>query len=283
MSEPDPKPDTKPDPQPQRAWQEGSNAPWSTTESLNRRLFESKLLADVTIVCADGKEIAAHSPLLLSSDFFVKAFKSNLKEAQTKRFVFERSTGDDPHLNLDHDVLNRMLEFMYCGTYAADADADEAVATTMSRHIDLCVLADYFAVEGLQAHATERACAVLEEWDAARPALAGIIAAAYHPGRPRHAVAGIRAGVVDVVAKQFGRELAPDRAFCRFLAGCGECCVDVMRRMCENRPPVTGYIVTQCYKCKKAFVVALRDDFTPAHCAHCGEKNHNSSLRYRGK
>ncbi|KAL0258113.1 hypothetical protein SLS55_007285 [Diplodia seriata] len=258
--------------------QEDTTMPWSSNGgSVGLRMFQSKFMADYTIVCADGKEIPAHSFILCGGDFFVKAFKSNMKEVKDKRFVFEDST-DLPHLNFNHGVINCMLEFMYCGSYTED-DAEEAIEKRMCRHIDICVLADFLMVRGLKDYVVKRVNMALDDWDSVRPALPEIITALYTAPKP--VVSSMRTKLTNILAKEM-HELENDKAFCDFLEDFGECCVDLIREMNKQKPKVTGGIRTVCHHCKQQFLVELNaDGHTPAYCSLCGEMNYNSGLRRR--
>ncbi|OJD32344.1 salicylate hydroxylase [Diplodia corticola] len=190
-----------------------------------------------------GHDAEAHA---YAVGFVLGAFKSNLKEASTKRFVFENSSML-PYLNRDHDVVNRMVEPMCCGTYIED-DKEEAIDKTVCRHIDLSVLADYYMVDGLTECGMDRVRLVLDDWKEVKSALSTIISAAY--GKLEPTVSSIRARIIDIVAVQLG-ELKTDKVFCDFLKTLGEFCTDVMCNRNSKRPDVTRGIRTWCEFCNK--------------------------------
>ncbi|KAL1627778.1 hypothetical protein SLS54_002044 [Diplodia seriata] len=259
-----------PDPELQRTEEDEEEdiASLPTRERAGRQLLRSGYLADVTIVCADGREIMAHSHLLVChSVYFKNAFKSGMQESKGKKFKFEDSSSD-PHLNFSHDVVNCALQYLYSGSYTKHEGAD-AFLKNIRLHVDLHVMGDYFGIGGLQEYATDRFGEITKDWIKLKPALPDVIKAVYD--KPGATVSGIWPKLVAILAQQGRRLSYADMGDCvDTIRRYSECATDVMLKILESRE-----VEVYCWHCENSFTAVVgkrKKRLTYVHCLHCGNK-----------
>ncbi|KAL1646549.1 hypothetical protein SLS58_003135 [Diplodia intermedia] len=253
-----------------------------TREQECRQLLRSKYLADVTIVCADGQEIMAHSHLLVChSVYFKNAFKSGMQvsdilwssrnrgaddserqESKGKRFKFEDSSSD-PHLNFSHDAVYCALQYLYSGSCKEHQGAD-AFLENIRLHVDLHVLGDYFGIGGLQEYATDRFGEITKDWIKLKPALPDVIKVVYD--KPLATVSGLRPKLVAILAQQGRRLSCADMGDCvDTIRKYSECATDVMLKIFEREVKV------RCRHCRNSFTVVEGErKKSYFHCLYCG-------------
>lgn len=104
----------------------------SSTQSEYQKLFENKMLTDVVLTAFDGKVLHAHKVVLaVNSPVFLAMFTQNMKETLT---------GEVNIPDVQFDVLQEVLRFIYCGTV-------ESIETFI---YDLLAVSNKYAIESLK-------------------------------------------------------------------------------------------------------------------------------------